>query len=123
MKKIVPYWWMILTGIILGIIPISSKEINLGALVVSRQQAIESGMYYMLFAFSLLLFVGIYLSVKNHNRGNLILELWGVFYTIIFIPFAYVQFGIFNIMLIVIMLAYSGAWYYGASKIVGAKNA
>ena len=112
---------MILTGCIFTYMPFSTKEINLGELIISKEQAIESGMFYILGALTLLLFIGIYLSIQN--KGNLIVKIWAIIYSLIFMPFAYVQFGILNIMLIAIMVGYSAIWYYGANKIIAGKNA
>jgi hypothetical protein len=123
MKRILPYWWMILTGCIFTLMPLGAKEINIGEHVISKAQAIESGMFYILGALSLLLFISVFLSIHNNIKGNLIVKIWGVIYSLILIPFAYVQFGILNIMLIAIMAGYSAAWYYGASKIITGKNA
>ena len=123
MKRIIPYWWMILTGCIFTYMPFSTNEINLGEQMISKEQAVESGMFYILGALTLLLFIGIYLSIQNNTKGNLIVKIWAIIYSLIFIPFAYVQFGILNIMLIAIMVGYSAIWYYGANKIIVGKNA
>jgi len=112
---------MILTGLILILMTVSTKEINLGEHVIPREQAIESGIYYLIVALSLLLFIGISLSINNDIKGKLIVKNWGFIYSLIFIPFVFLQFGILSTMLTIIMVAYSAVWYYGANKIVTGK--
>jgi hypothetical protein len=126
MNKLKPYAWMLVAGIALALLPFITKELHLGVAesrVITRAEALESGALYLLGILGALLLVGVILSVKGNAKGKLICRFWGVVYGLVMVPFAYVQFGVQDSLLVIAMVAFSVAWYYWASKVAARANA
>lgn len=126
MNKLKPYAWMLITGIALSLLPFITKELHLGiteSRVITRTEALESGALYLLGILGVLLLVGVFLSIKGNANGKLICKYWASVYGLVMVPFAYVQFGVRDLLSVIVMVAFAVVWYFWASKVAARTNA
>ncbi|MEW6324611.1 MAG: hypothetical protein AB1515_04425 [Nitrospirota bacterium] len=111
MNKLKPYAWIIAGGSLLSIGPFLVEEVHIGDHVVNRARVMASGASYLLGALGAALLAAVALSLRG-SRSGVLLKFWGASYSLIMVPFSYIQLGVRSLMLVMVAAAFAALWYH-----------
>lgn len=123
MKKLKPYTWMLVAGSVFLLAPFITKVVHVGNVVLTRAEALASGVLYLMAALAILLLVGVALAVMGKDKGVFICKAWAAIYGLVMVPFVYVRFEVIAPLETVAVIAYAIAWYYYGNKTIAEANA
>ena len=123
MTKYKSHAWLVVWGLFVSLLPFIGKEINIGSVEITRNEAIESGIAYLVALLGALLIIGAFTSLRGVSIGSYLCKFWGVIYSVSILVFLFIKYGTPNFMYIGIALLFSVIWYALITKQLKEKNA
>ncbi len=113
-------WWLVAAGAALLLASVVSREVQIGSVSLSRN---NPGSLVVLFATGVLavaLLGAVFFALHGHRVAVAICKWWGALYSIIVLPLLFVLLSYRELGSILVMAAFSAAWYWWASRAVAA---
>ena len=120
LNKLARSWWMILAGLVLLYASIASPTIVFDtALVLRRTSHNASIVFSVMGGLALGLLIAVVLAARGSQRAALACKWWATCYSLVVLSLLFFLFEVREPFPMIVMLAFSVAWYFGASRAVG----
>jgi hypothetical protein len=113
-------WWVILAGLALLLAAVLSPRVEFGTLVLSRSDPNAQILLATTGVLAFLLLVAALLAMRGHRAALMTCKIWGLLFSVVMISLLFALFGVRDVTPIVVMAAFSAAWYWGVSRATAA---
>ena len=116
LANLAPVWWMLAMVAFLLYAALGPPSVEVGGISLNRTDASGRIILHTMGGLGILLLAAVAFAVLGNVVSRVLCKWWGAAYSFVLLALGFALLGIKDVALFMIMLVFSGAWYWGASR-------